>query len=416
MSFINYNKNLISSTVIFTSLQMLANLSNLVFFLLVSKHLTNADFALFGTLFALINTFGGIAGGIFTVVCRNITELSLSSVSAIKLKLKEYDKNLFLALIILTIIMFLSMNQLKIYLKIPSDYSILLSFVIIILVLAYSINFAVFQGLQFFFALGFLGFLVSFIKIPLFYFTPKVFLNANAALITVIISSVIVYLISRGSLAIIFKRVKIAEPRSEIYEKKFLITTIFSQIIFNLMLNIDILIVRYMFDAEIAGTYIVASSLAKIIIILSTTATTVLFPMLTAVFIKKIKNNNLTKITIFYNIFLILFFITTFWFLSSEISYLLYKDKYPNLDLYMKYLVFASSPLALLHLFEFIFISKKQIFVAYVFSISIPITIVYTIFYINDIFNFMLIYGLINIVTLSIVMFKFNIERGKLID
>ena len=66
--------------------------------------------------------------------------------------------------------------------------------------------------------------------------------------------------------------------------------------------------------------------------------------------------------------------------------------------------------------FFFFFFSKKQIFVAYVFSISIPITIVYTIFYINDIFNFMLIYGLINIVTLSIVMFKFNIERGKLID
>ena len=44
----------------------------------MSKELTNSEFALYATLFALINTFGGLSTGVFTIICRKVAELSLN--------------------------------------------------------------------------------------------------------------------------------------------------------------------------------------------------------------------------------------------------------------------------------------------------------------------------------------------------
>ena len=290
------------------------------------RNLSIEEFWVFESLLSLLNIFLVliIALGLFYTkeVSNKIHDLEYAkSYRELSIKMIRYVSLWFCS------ILFIMSPLLWKYLGIPFYYILPLWLTIIYSFYAV-INNAFFQSLWKFSFMAFVISSASFLK--LFIWLLWVFMGFHIfwALAWIILAQIWMYYIGNTFLNHIFKQVSWKKvllwevTASFLWQKKQILQYLFTSVLIALFMNIDILIVKNMFDGETAWYYAAISVLAKFLIFLWLSIETVYYPQLvkTMVFPKM----QLLKISMYYVImtgWAIIFFV-----LFGEIVLRLFKD------------------------------------------------------------------------------------------
>lgn len=251
---------------------------------LMIRYLSIEEFGIFASLLSLLNIFLVliIALGLFYTkeVAKYISDLGYSKWyrdTSIKI-IRYVSLSIFWALFVLSPLLW-------IYLDIPFYYVLPLWLTIIYSFYAV-INNAFFQNLWKF---SFIAFVISssaILKILIWFTCVVLGFNVFWALWWVILSQIAMFYIGNIFLNKFFKRIDSKESSrkkvlsSFLSQKKQILQYIATSILIALFMNIDILIVKNMFDGETAGYYAAISVLAKFLVFLGLSIETVYYPQL----------------------------------------------------------------------------------------------------------------------------------------
>jgi len=285
----------------------LVNVFSLLYQLLIAHSLSPADFAAFNVLLAILTLvstpFGTLQMGITKYVAEFNARGSSSKITAL---LSGLFRRASILAIIALFILLISSGYITHTLKIPS----LSSGYILALLLSLSCIMPVFsgglQGLEFFGYLtsasvlsGALKIILSFILIILGY---KISGALGALLISNVIALFLLYFPLKG-------HISLAIPQEAINYKEiwiYLLPMAISYCCFMILVNSDMLLVKYFFNPQESGIYALAQMVGKIFLFLPMAIGTVMFPRTSGLNASNMDTRNTLKGSLIYSAILCL--------------------------------------------------------------------------------------------------------------
>lgn len=144
-----------------------------------------------------------------------------------------------------------------------------------------------------------------------------------------------------------------------------------------LIMNIDIIIVKYYFEPVLAGKYIAISIIAKIIYYITSPISTVMFPLITEQVSKGSKHyKTLFQATLLTLMFSLLFFLVFYLFQNNIITFF-YGNGFAGLEFLLPKVSILVICLSLINLMSAYFMSIKQFTFLYMYSITLVFQVVY---------------------------------------
>ena len=229
----------------------------------MGRKLGPADYGIFGVLFSIFLIFTNSASAINMLTIRLTSYFKAKNkYDKINTTFRTFLRIFFLSGLILFILIIIFSKPIIFLLKIPSIIPIIiLGLLIWAYIILTSIQ-GILNGMQRFISLGFLRFLFSFFILIFGFILVNLGLKVNGALLALFLGTLIVIPIGILKLKNILKNKKSKIMYKEI--KSFIIPTITASIILSIILNIDVVLVKFFFNNIQAGFYAAASLTGKV--------------------------------------------------------------------------------------------------------------------------------------------------------
>ena len=223
----------------------------------------------------------------------------------------------------------ISSNYISNFLKIGSLIPIYILGSIFIFSSLLPVNLGVLQGIERFGALGVINIINFSTKLIIGIILVWIGLSVNGALLAVVFGFIIALFFSFIPIRKYMKKKK--NERRFIQYKKFYIyslPTMVAMLCLSVPANIDVILVKHLFETDLAGFYTAATVLGKIIIFITTGITLATFPKISKLFEEKKDTTKLLNVSLFYTGVLSGFAAIGYWFFPNLIIKLLFGVEY----------------------------------------------------------------------------------------
>jgi O-antigen/teichoic acid export membrane protein len=394
----------------------LANLLNFLYQILMGRFLGPSEYGILTTLISLFYIASALTGTFQTSSTRYISAYTAQN-NLIKIKnffIKMTFRFFILSIIIFALIMIL-LKPVTSFLKMDSFYPLIILGVVIIIGSLNSVAAGTIQGMGKFKILGFNNTLGTFLKLLLGVIFIYLGLKSFGAILGIILSMLIAYVILLIPLKNILKLKASDNENSNIdikdfYKSTFLI--LISTILLTLITYFDIILVKHFFSSADTGYFSAASQIGKIILFFPASISVVIFPR----FSEKYEKNESLRGTFLKSILIFLatsiVFLLLYYFFPEQITKIIYGAVFIKITSKLIFLYgLYMTIIGLINLQVFYFISiKKFWYLSYLFIfILVEMILIFLyhdtleiVIYIEIIISFLLF--LIN----SIVMFALS--------
>lgn len=372
----NINHTAKNITIIFIATSIV-NVINLIYHIIMGRLLGPSEYGIFTSIISLLFLTGALSTTFHTVSTKYASiYFTEEKFGKLRVFFNLITKRILVISAVILLILFLLLNQLKLFLKLDSVYPLIYFGIIAIAGLLISFNRGILQGIKNFKSLGINSVIEVLIKliagVVLVYFGLK----ANGAMLGFMIAGLIAYLIiffplRRG----IFTKEDKYHNNEGIELKKFyksIILILLSTVLFSLFSYFDIVMVKHFFSSHETGIYSAAAQIGRIILFFPAAVSIVVFPRLSE---KKIKKENIS-ITLYKGLFTIalvsIIFLIIYFFFPEAVLKIIYGSKYiAAASLVFRYGVFMTFiSLIILQIFYFITIGKYW-YLIYLFIILV---------------------------------------------
>lgn len=357
-----YKHPLISGSMVIFLGSQLSSFLNFLFNLFMSRNLSLPDY---GTLVSFISFMtlvilpaGSITPTIVNFAASYFAKNKLNMAQTLFIKL---GKTTFLTGIMIIIILMLLKENINLFFNIYDDFLILLLGIAILISFVSVVNNAFLQAKLAFNFIALINFLSSLLKLILGIVLVFSGFTVYGAMASIILSSLIPYLISFIPLRFLFLKITAVDSLQ--------IKTLFSYgtpaaivlIGMSSLINADIILVKHFFSPAEAGLYAGLSLIGKVIFFFSAPISSVMFPLIVQ---KHTKNENYHSI---FRLSLLLIFgfsiaISLFYFLFPEfvINFFLKREAYLAVAPYLVYFAVFITIYSLISVLTYYFLSIKK--------------------------------------------------------
>ena len=329
------------------------------------------------TLISLLFISGAITGTFQTSVTRYISAYNAqNNVYKIKIFFIKITIRFFILSCLIFILLLLLLKPIAFFLNMQSSLPLIILGVIIVQGSLSSVITGVIQGMGRFKALGFNSILSTSLKLVLGIFFIYLGFKSFGAVIGIMLSALIAYLIFFLSIKDILRLKIPSNIDSSIDIKNFYKSTIMiliSTVLITLISYFDIVLVKHFFSSESAGYFAAASQIGRIILFFPGAIGIVIFPRFT----EKFEKNERLRGTFLKSFFILLvcsiFFLVIYFFFPEIITRIMYGTVFVNdsSKLIFLYGLFMAL-IGFINLQIFYFISmKKYWYLIYLFTLFI---------------------------------------------
>lgn len=366
-----YKHPLISGSMIIFIGSILSSFLNFLFNLFMSRNLSLPDY---GTLISFISLMtlvalpaGSITPTIVNFAASYFAKNKLSMVKGLFLKLAKVSLFSGIAIIIILILLKEHINA---FFNIYDDLLILLLGVTILISFISVVNNALLQAKLAFNFISFINFLSSLLKLILGIIFVFSGFAVYGAMMSLIFSALIPYLISFIPLRFVFLKNTVS---SNVQIKTMISYGAPAAIILigmSSLINADIILVKHFFSPSEAGLYAGLSLIGKVIFFFSSPISSVMFPLIVQKHTKKENYHSIFRLSLLL-IFTFSAAISTFYFLFPEfvVNFFLKREAYLVIVPYLAYFAIYITIYSLISVLTYYFLSIKKT------NIYIPITL-----------------------------------------
>lgn len=276
-------KKLISNSSIVFVGTIIGSFFAYLFNMLMGRLLGPIHYGEMTAIISFISIISVVGGTILTISMRYSSELFNQNFHKALRKLFAFLSKyiLIFSLVLFAIGLLLSSSIAK-FLTIQSIVPVIIATLSIIFSLLIMINKGFLQGIQNFKAISFVNMLEMALRLLLGLILVYAGLKLNGAVSAIVLATAITYFVSFIPLK------KALSPKDDKnnykFDKKEIINyswpTLVTSIFLIIAMNFDIIVVKHYFDAETAGVYAAISTIAKIILYITTPIASVMFPMI----------------------------------------------------------------------------------------------------------------------------------------
>ena len=380
-----------------TIASLLIGILGYLYQVLMGRLLQPAEFALFSAFMAFYAVMGSPLGAINMIISRQVSALSATS-QRHNLKIFYFNshKNILACTLLLIAVMLVANDWLRDYLKAGSFGQILILIALIGVSPILTINTAFLHGLQIFWVISISAILGIIFKISISSVLIYFGLGVNGALIGVLLSIALIWLLGTFSLKINVNKIPESGYVGDVREVS--IKTIYPVMLANIgfiaMTQSDIVFVNYFFDADVAGMYAAASVFGKAVLYLPGGILMALFPMVSE---KQAKNQSSARLMI--DAIAITLIICgsaalIYFFLSEEIIRVAYGDQYIEAARILKWYGFAILPMTFVMIAEHFLIAKGRVLFCWIFALILPLEFFAILHWHQDLLTVLMVMGL----------------------
>jgi len=295
--------------------------------------------------------------------------------------------------ILFFIVFTLLSNYIKEFLNLNSNLPVIILGTSFLIAFLQSINRGVIQGLEKFKDASLISLTEVFFKIFLAVLLVKLGFGLNGAVGAIVLAVLIAYFISFLPIKFLFREQKKKVEINEIL--KYFFPVSFTLLFLTILYNMDIILVKHFFPAQVAGEYGALAILGHIVFFIVTPLIMVMFPMTAAAYSNNTDHSKILKKTIFL-VSLVSFGILFFYFLFPEIIIkILIGSKFLSISKYLGWFGAAMFLCSLINLFLQYFLSIQKINCTYFVGIGAVLQIALISFWHNALWQIVLIMNVV---------------------
>lgn len=293
-------KLVLSSSIVFAG-TIIASIFSYLFNMLMGRLLGPEQYGEMTALMSLQTIIAVAGGAILTISMRYSGELyNAKYYDALKKLFGFLTKNLFFIGLAIFVICLAFVKPVANFLAIPDFLPVILIFLGVITSLLIVINKGYFQGLQKFTSLAGIGILEMVLRLGLGLLLVFAGLKLNGAIGAIVAATLIAYAFSFLPISKFFKNLRVNDGHKFKFDKKEIIAytwpTLITSFFLIASLNIDVILVKHYFDPQSAGQYAAISTIAKIILYITSSIASVMFPMVSE---RKVKGSKHYQVFLF---------------------------------------------------------------------------------------------------------------------
>lgn len=384
-----FNK-LIRASFIMTAAGVIAGLMGYAYQIVMGRLLSSEDFAMFGTIMALMMLIGSPLNAMFLLISRRVAELCSDGVKY------YYIRNLYylscglvvlFGIILLSFIFLFSENIITSLMSININNTMLFAGSVIFSAL-YVVNNAFFQGMTRFYDFA----ITSIFSVALKMFFGTIFIalgyGISGVLVGLIVSYAVVWIYGSLRLKRFFPK---CTGESSISLSRFPVKTVLpvliANIAFGVMTQLDMVLVKILFLHTDAATYAAASILGKAILYLPSGLVLALFPMVVDNHASNKSSTHMLKQAVFLTLILCGTIAIIYWFMGHLIMEFFFGPAYTAAAELLRWYGLAVIPMALVMIAEYFLIAQGRVLFVWLFLLMCPIQIFAIISWHDELWN-----------------------------
>jgi len=405
-----------TNSLIFFIGSFLVGFGNYLYQFLMARMLMVEVYGELQSLLAILAITGVLIGAISTVLTKYTagfkTKDQLNKIYSLFLL---FTKKILTAAVIFFVIFVILSGYIAKFLNLTSVFPLIILGIGFLFSFSNSINLGIVRGLQKFKELSIISIIPVFLKILFAILLIKLGFAINGAVGAVVLAGLIGYLISFYPLKFLFKQKKEKIETKEIFQYSF---PVFFIILFTTLLyNVDIILVKHFFSAQIAGEYGALAILGHIIFFMTGPIVAVMFPMAAHAHSNHTDPTKVFKKTIFLVSLIGVAILLSYFILPDFIIKILIGAKFLLIGKYLGWFGIAMFLYSLVSLFTQYFLSTGKTKCAHLVGIgAILQVILISIFHTNLWQIIWIMNGVMLVILLLLTFYYFKINRYEKIN
>ena len=365
---IKKDKFLTNSLIFFTG-SFLVGLGNYLYQFLMARMLMVEAYGELQSLLAIFAIAGVLTGVISTVLTKYTADFRAKDwLNKIYTLFLFFTKKILIAAIIFFVIFVILSGYIAKFLNLTSVLPLIILGAGFLFSFSNSINLGIVRGLQKFKELSVISIIPVFLKILFAILLIKLGFAINGAVGAVVLAGLIGYLISFFPLKFLFKQKKEKIETKEIFRYSF---PVFFIILFiTLLYNVDIILVKHFFSAQIAGEYGALAILGHVIFFMTGPIVGVMFPMAAHAHSNHTDPTKVFKKAIFLVSLIAFVILLSYFILPDFIIKILIGSKFLSISKFLGWFGIAMFLYSLVSLFAQYFLSTGKTKCAYLVGIG----------------------------------------------
>lgn len=402
----------LTNSLIFFIGSFLGGIGNYLYQFLMARMLTVEAYGELQAILAIFVIIGLPVGVISTVLIKYTADFKAKNwLNKIYTLFLLFTKKSLIAAIIFFIIFVILSGPMAGFLNLTSILPLVFLGIGLLFSFSSSINSGILQGLQKFKEISIISIISVFLKILFAVLLVKMGFAINGAVGAIVLSGLIGYLISFYPLKFLFQQQKEKLQIKEIFQYSF--PVFFILLFISLLYNVDIILVKHFFSAQIAGEYGALAILGHIVFFITGPIVGVMFPMAADAHSNHTDPSAVFKKTIFL-VGLIGFVILLFYFLIPDfIIKILIGSKFLSISKFLGWFGLSMFLFSLINLFSYYFLSIEKIKCAYLVGIGVLLQIILISIFHNNLWQIIWIMNAVMAIILISLIGYYLVSRQR---
>lgn len=389
------NSRLISSGFLLTASGVLAAGLGYGYQILLGRLLAPNEFALLTASVSLAIFSGSLFGALGMLIARRVAALKTKYLNGLP---STYFWRVHAYILLGSICLLGATNLLMPYaqemLRTHSTYLIWLVFIYVVMAMFYSVNYAVFQGLQKFYSMGVFSvasvILKVILSISLIYLGYGVIGAFSGMVLGLIVMVLLGFMVLKRNLSSTKSLEEDVLPKIDLGQFS---AVYLSGIVIAALTQLDTVLVNWYFPGDIAGEYAAISVLGKGVLYLPGGLVLAMFPMVAENHAKAVDSKKMLIQGIALTVILSLFVVAIFMLAGKPLLAVLYGNRYSDAAELLPLYGLAMVPLALVIIAEHYLIAKGKVLFAWLFFALAPLELLALHYFHSDLRSVIFIIG-----------------------
>lgn len=279
-------RKLFSNSLIVIVGTLVASVFSYLFNMLMGRYLGPEQYGEMTALMSLLMIVSIAGGAILTITMRYSAELySAGKIGALKKMFAIFSRYVYMLAFSIILVLLVLIKPIANYFSITNLVPVVIAFSSLIFGLVMSVNKGLLQGGQKFVATSLVGILEMALRLGLGMLLVKIGFEVSGALLAIVAATAISYLATFVPIRSILRdSTGDKSAKNHLFDKKEIINyslpTLISAVLLVVALNIDVILVKHYFSPFEAGSYAAISTIAKIILYVTSPIAAVMFPMI----------------------------------------------------------------------------------------------------------------------------------------
>jgi len=365
----------LSNSFIFFTGSLLVSIGNYIYQFLMARMLMVEVYGELQSLLAIFAIIGIPTSAILTVLVKYTADFKAKEwLNKIYTLFLFFTKRISISAIIFFIIFVILSGYVAGFLNLTSVLPLVILGIGFSLSFLDSINAGILRGLQKFKELSAISIISVFLKILFAILLVKLGFAINGAIGAFVLAALIGYLISFYPLKFLFRKQKEKIETKEIFQYSF--PVFFTLLFITLLYNVDIILVKHFFSAQIAGEYGALAILGHIIFFMTGPIVGVMFPMAAVAHSNHTDPTGVFKKTIFLVSLIGLAILFFYFFFADFIIKILIGSKFLSINKFLGWFGLSMFFYSLVSLFSSYFLSVEKIKCTYLVGAGVLLQII----------------------------------------